>query len=70
MSSVNTNYMHDYRGTALYEGDSVAIYYGYGALETGRIIKIKNYMAKVEITYSNGDKVLSKWKTGECMVKL
>lgn len=35
MNSVNSNSMHDYRGTLLREGDIVALYYGYGGLETG-----------------------------------
>ncbi|QQG32310.1 hypothetical protein CkP1_0077 [Citrobacter phage CkP1] len=64
------DYMYDYRGTALRIGDTVALYYGYGALETGRIAKIKNYRAIVEVTYSNGVKVMSKWKHGNCMVKI
>lgn len=70
MNSVNSNSMHDYRGTLLREGDIVALYYGYGGLETGEIKQIKNHRAKVEVTYSTGDKVMSKWKYGECMVKL
>ncbi|WKV23425.1 hypothetical protein SEA1_gp0077 [Salmonella phage SEA1] len=64
------DYMHDYRGTALYVGDIIALYYGYGGLETGRIVQIKNHRAKVEVTYSTGEKVMSKWKYGDCMVKL
>lgn len=64
------DYMYDYRGTALYVDDTVALYYGYGALETGRIVKIKNHRAIVEVTYSNGVKVMSKWKYGDCMVKI
>jgi hypothetical protein len=55
---------------SLGEGDIVALYYGYGGLETGEIKQIKNHRAKVEVTYSNGVKVMSKWKYGECMVKL
>lgn len=70
MNSVNSNSMHDYRGTLLREGDIVALYYGYGGLETGEIKQVKNHRAKVEVTYSNGAKVMSKWKYGECMVKL
>ncbi|YP_010843958.1 hypothetical protein PP427_gp102 [Salmonella phage KM16] len=64
------DYIHDYRGTAIGVGDVVALYYGYGGLETGEIIQIKNNRVKVEVTYSNGSKVISKWKYGECMVKL
>ncbi|ARW58047.1 hypothetical protein [Serratia phage X20] len=62
--------MNDYRGSLLNVGDTVAIYYGYGSLETGVIMKIKNHKAIVEVTYTNGHKVMSKWKFGDCMVKL
>ncbi|ARW57499.1 hypothetical protein FDI23_gp076 [Serratia phage CHI14] len=62
--------MNDYRGSLLNVGDTVAIYYGYGSLETGVIMKIKNHKAIVEVTYTNGHKVMSKWKYGHCMVKL
>ena len=62
--------MYDCRGTPLREGDVIALYYGYGCLETGVIKQIKNNRAKVEVTYSCGTKVMSKWKYGECMAKL
>ena len=38
--------MHDYRGTLLREGDIVALYYGYGGLETGEIKQIKKSSSK------------------------
>nr|DAH54603.1 MAG TPA: hypothetical protein [Caudoviricetes sp.] len=65
-----TDYIHDYRGNAVYVGDTVAVYYGYGALETAKVIQIKDDRAKLEVYYSNGEKSISKWKEGYCMVKL
>ena len=70
MVSEGTDYIHDYRGSAVYIGDTVAVYYGYGALETAKVIQIKNNRAKLEVYYSNGEKSISKWKEGHCMVKL
>jgi hypothetical protein len=64
------DYMSDYRGKAIQIGDIVALYYGYGCLETGVILKIKNHRAIVEVTYQTGEKSISKWKYGSCMVKL
>lgn len=58
--------MYDFRGTKLHEGDSVILYYGYNELREGVIRKIEDNFAKVLITNTN---TLSKWKTGECMVK-
>ena len=37
-----TDYIHDYRGSAVYVGDEVAVYYGYGTLMTAKVIQIKN----------------------------
>ena len=65
-----TDYIHDYRGSAVYVGDEVAVYYGYGTLMTAKVIQIKNGRAKLEVYYSNGEKSISKWKYGDCMVKL
>lgn len=64
--------MRDYRGEVLDVGDQVAIYFGYNCLETGWINKISpsGNKAKVEVQYGNGDSVISKWKPGNCMVKL
>ncbi|WPJ67695.1 hypothetical protein cm3_195 [Escherichia phage JoYop] len=36
-----TDYIHDYRGSAVYVGDEVAVYYGYGTLMTAKVIQIK-----------------------------
>ncbi|EFM7019248.1 hypothetical protein BAU67_001808 [Escherichia coli] len=65
-----TDCIHDHRGSAVYVGDTVAVYYGYGALETAKVIQIKNNRAKLEVYYSNGEKSISKLKYGDCMVKL
>lgn len=53
-----TDYIHDYRGSAVYVGDEVAVYYGYGTLMTAKVIQIKNNRAKLEVYYSNGEKSL------------
>ena len=60
-----TDYIHDYRGSAVYVGDEVAVYYGYGTLMTAKVIQIKNNRAKLEVYYSNGEKSISKWKYGK-----
>ena len=65
-----TDYIHDYRGSAVYVGDEVAVYYGYGTFMTAKVIQIKNNRAKLEVYYSNGEKSISKWKYCDCMVKL
>lgn len=57
--------MKDYRGYELAVGDTVAIYWGYNELKTAKVAKVSKNGAKVLV---NG--VLSKWKRGECMVKL
>lgn len=70
--------MNDYRGTPLKEGDKVAIYWGYNSLATAIIHNIKGNAAKVKVQikhYPRGadpyiEEVLSKWKHGDCMVKL
>lgn len=59
--------MKDYRGTPLREGDTVAIYWGSNTLKTGIVHLIRGNHCKVKIY--NGASV-SKWKAGECMVKL
>ena len=63
MVSEGTDYIHDYRGSAVYVGDTVAV-------ETAKVIQIKNNRAKLEVYYSNGERSVSKWKEGHCMVKL
>lgn len=70
MALEGTDYIHDYRGSVVYVGDTVAVYYGYGSLETAKVIQIKNDRAKLEVYYSNGERSISKWKEGHCMVKL
>ena len=64
--------MKDYRGKELKVGDKVAIYFGYNCLETGWIHTISKggNNAKVHVQYTKGDTVISKWKPGDCMVKL
>lgn len=62
--------MNDFQGQTLREGDWVAIYYGYNTLKEGRIEKISNHRAKVMIFEQGSFSVLSKWKYGECMIKL
>lgn len=57
--------MIDYRGTPLKEGDKVAIYWGCNRLQGGVIRQIKGRKAKVEVLGT-----ISKWKDGNCMVKL
>lgn len=66
----------DSAGHPLAVGDHVMIYFGYNKLQPGVIKEIKTMSAKVlvdawpshpdpEVRYS-----LSKWKRGECMVKV
>ena len=66
--------MNDYQGTALYEGDWVALYYGYNELKNAKIVKIKNHTAKLDVYEINAVRGLvitrTKWKYGECMIKL
>lgn len=70
--------MNDYRGTPLKVGDKVAIYWGYNSLETAIIHNIQGAGAKVKVQIKHcprgGDpyieEVLSRWKRGDCMVKL
>ncbi|AFH20950.1 hypothetical protein CL97_gp066 [Cronobacter phage CR9] len=70
--------MNDYRGTPLKEGDKVAIYWGYNSLETAIIHNIQGKVAKVRVQIKHHprgaepyiEEVLSKWKRGDCMVKL
>lgn len=57
--------MVDYRGTKLAVGDKVAIYWQANCLETGTIHDIRGNKAKVRVMST-----ISKWKFGECMVKL
>lgn len=70
--------MTDYRGTLLKEGDKVAIYWGHNSLETAIIHTVQGNTAKVRVQIKycpRGadpyiEEVLSKWKHGDCMVKL
>lgn len=66
--------MKDYQGTELYEGDWVALYYGYNELKTAKITKIKEHRAKLDVYEENEVRGLvitpTKWKYGECMIKL
>ncbi|UTC25252.1 hypothetical protein P7_062 [Pectobacterium phage vB_PcaM_P7_Pc] len=57
--------MKDFLGNPLNEGDIVAIYWGYNCLKKGTVRTIKAGRAKVFVQGT-----LSKWKRGECMVKL
>lgn len=59
--------MKDYRGTPLKVGDEVAVYWSCNELKTGIVHVISGNHCKVKIY--NGA-TLSKWKSGECMVKL
>ncbi|ATS93454.1 hypothetical protein P1A145kb_p054 [Pectobacterium phage DU_PP_I] len=57
--------MKDFLGNPLNEGDIVAIYWGYNALQTATIVQVKGRKVKVDV-----DGTISKWKDGSCMVKL
>ncbi|WNL63183.1 hypothetical protein [Citrobacter phage Ci1] len=62
--------MNDFQGRPLYVGDWVALYYGYNELKEGRIEKISNFRAKIMVFENGAFSVLSKWKYGDCMIKL
>lgn len=70
--------MLDYRSTELKVGDKVAIYWGYNSLETAIVHKIFGKKAKVKVQIKHSpfgrdpyvEEILSKWKSGSCMVKL
>ena len=57
--------MHDVCGERLNVGDEVFIYWGYNQLRPAVVKQISKNKAKV---FCDGS--LSKWKTGECMVKV
>lgn len=56
--------MNDVRGERLNVGDEVFIYWGYNQLRPAVVKQISKNKAKV---FCDGS--LSKWKTGECMIK-
>lgn len=58
--------MYDFRGTELKVGDNIILWCGCANLERGKILKILDGRAKVQI---GTDHVLTKYKHGECMVK-
>ena len=66
--------MEDYRGTPLRVGDKVAVFYGYGMLETAFVTEIKNGRCKLKVHYyyntPNEHIVDSKWRDGFSMVKI
>ena len=66
--------MKDFQGNELREGDWVALYYGYNELKNAKLVIIKEHKAKLDVYEENEVRGLvitrTKWKYGECMIKL
>lgn len=65
-------HMTDYLGNPLQLGDKVAIYFGGGSLQTAYIAKFhpKYQQCKVRMEHYPSGEMSTKWKSGDCMVKI